>query len=132
MRAEGVVVAVEGEVATVSVSRQSACAGCSASCANCHKKEEHELKVPNSICAEIGESVWVESSGKVMLAIFVLLFVLPTLVAVVVCIALSGIMGDVLLFAVTFAAAGLCFALSYLTAGRYLIKQNTYRLVKKF
>ncbi|MBE6677891.1 MAG: hypothetical protein E7597_03750 [Ruminococcaceae bacterium] len=54
MRAEGVVVSVNGDNVTVSVVQQSACAGCNASCASCHKKIYHDLTVqiqypPNSV-----------------------------------------------------------------------------------
>ncbi|MBR6594555.1 MAG: SoxR reducing system RseC family protein [Clostridia bacterium] len=132
MRAEGKVVAVNGDVATVSVIQQSACAGCGASCANCHKKVEHCVDVDNTIGAVVGEDVWVESSSARIVALSVLLFVLPTVVAGAFCALMWGRIGQAVLSLLTLAVAAVCFSCLYLTAGRRIAKSNTYTLVKKY
>lgn len=132
MRAEGVVIALDGNKATVSVVQQSACAGCSASCANCHKKVTHDISVDNNIGAVIGENVWVESSAKHILLLCLLLFIVPPVIAGVCCSLLWGIVSGGVLFIVTFGVALLGFMMLYLTVGKRIAASNKYVLAKKY
>ncbi len=132
MRAEGVVVAVDGENVTVSVVQQSACAGCSASCGSCHKKVCHDLTVKNTISAQIGDTVWVESSAIRILLICFLVFMIPPIFAGVCCALLWDVVGTVTLSFLSIGIAVLCFATLYLTLGKKIISGNDYRLIKKY
>ncbi len=132
MRAKGVVVSVEGKKATVSVLQESACAGCSASCASCHKKIAHEISVDNVIDASVGEEVWVESSGGRILALCFLLFIVPPILSGVCCALLWNVVSNAVITGVSIGVAFLTFACIYLTVGRAFLKKSSYRLVKMY
>ena len=132
MRAEGVIVAVDGGCAIVSVLQQSACAGCSASCATCHKKVSHKIIVENTISAQMGDIVWVESSATRILLICFFVFIIPPVLAGICCALLWDVVGVVALTSISIGVAFLCFMLLYLTLGKKLIAGNDYKLVKKY
>lgn len=132
MRAEGVVISVDGDVAEVSVIQQSACAGCSASCASCHKQVVHKIFADNGIDATVGEHVWVESSGARLLLLCALLFVLPPVFAGICCSLLWGSVTNLVLVCITFGVAIISFSTVYLTVGKKMVASNKYVLAKKY
>lgn len=132
MRAEGVVISVEGNGATISVVQESACAGCSASCANCHKSVTHDISVENSINAVAGERVWVESSGGPILLLCFLLFIVPPVISGICCALLWNYVSAMAVALIAIGVALLGFAVVYLTVGRIVLKKNSYRLVKMY
>ena len=132
MRADGVVVSVDGQFATFSVMQQSACAGCSASCANCHKKVEHCITVENTAGANVGDPVWLESSAARILLICCLIFVIPPVLACVCCALLWNVVKGVPLAIISIAVAAICFSGLYLTVGRKIIADNRYKLILKY
>ncbi len=132
MRAEGVIVAIEREHAIVSVVQQSACAGCSASCASCHKKVSHNITVENSISAQIGDVVWVESSAFRILLICFLVFMVPPVLAGVCCAFLWDVVSAAVLALVSIGVAVISFAVLYLTLGKRIIAGNDYKIIKKY
>ncbi|MBQ4648089.1 MAG: SoxR reducing system RseC family protein [Clostridia bacterium] len=132
MRADGVVVSLDGDLATVSVVQQSACAGCGANCANCHKKVTHEITLKNDISASVGESVWVESSGFRILLLCLVLFIIPPILAGVCCAFLMDNVSTAVLTVFTIGIAVVSFVILYLTIGKKIVVGNSYRLVKKY
>lgn len=130
MKAEGTVIALDGENATVAVLQQSACAGCCGACAGCHKSVQHTVVVKNSINAEVGERVYVESKGFVIYALCALLFVVPLFVLAAVYLIFWGGADNALGALISFLVALFTFALLYLTVGKKLLGLNEYKLVK--
>lgn len=130
MRAEGTVIAIDGDNATVAVMQQSACAGCSGACAGCHKSVQHTVSVKNSIGATLGERVYVESKSTVIYAICALLFILPLVVAGVVYVLFWGGFDSGIGALVAFLSALAAFVVLYLTIGKKLLRCNEYKLVK--
>jgi positive regulator of sigma E activity len=83
MQNTGVVKTVDGEYASVSFSRQSACGGDCASCGLC-KSKEHIAKVINRAGALPGDVVTVETpDGRIFLAAF-LVYIFPMITALTV------------------------------------------------
>lgn len=132
MLAEGRVVAIEGENAVVSVIQRSACAGCSGSCAGCGKAVEHLVTVKNSVSVKVGDSVYIESKSIVLFSMFGILFIVPLVVAATVYSLFWGDSDSFFGALTALFSAFSAFAALYLTVGRFLLRRNRYRLVKKF
>ncbi len=130
MLAEGTVIKLDGENATVVIIQRSACSGCGGGCANCHKAVEHSVVVKNEIDAVASESVYIKSKKSVIFALCAVLFILPLVIAgVVYALAWGGTdsgIGALTAFLSAFAA----FAILYLTVGKKLLKRNEYKMVK--
>ena len=78
MRKQGTVKAVSGEVALVSVLRESACSGECHKCAGCGAvKQTFQIRAKNPIGAGIGDSVYVESSSSPVLWAAALVYLIP-------------------------------------------------------
>ncbi|MBE6677892.1 MAG: hypothetical protein E7597_03755 [Ruminococcaceae bacterium] len=86
----------------------------------------------NTISAQLGDVVWVESSANRILLICFLIFMLPPILAGVCCALLWDIAGAAVLTLISIGIAVLCFAMLYLTLGKKIIAGNDYRLVKKY
>lgn len=84
MEIVGTVISVNGDMATVSVRRVSACGE---NCANCHGACEATTATTtakNTVGAVAGDVVKVESSGMSVIRAAVFLYMLPVLVAVLI------------------------------------------------
>ena len=99
MEQQGKVIATEGSIATVELTRESACSSChhKDSCgagvmAGCAKSENVTVKANNLCRAEVGDTVRLNSDSAKMLGIAFCVFVLPlvlTYAAYLICDALS-------------------------------------------
>lgn len=85
---QGMVLSVEGELATVEIIRESACSSChnKASCgagviAGCSKSERVEVQARNKVGAEVGQKVMLTSDTGKTVGIAFCVFVLPIIVA---------------------------------------------------
>ncbi len=132
MRAEGVIVAVNDSIATVNILQQSACAGCSASCASCHKMVMHSIETENLINAVVGERVWVESSAGRILLICFLVFVFPPILVGISCALLWKCVSGLALACLSVGIAAVSFMCLYMTVGKKLIAGNSYKITKKY
>ncbi len=130
MRAEGTVINIDGDEATVVVIQRSACAGCGGGCANCHKAVEHSITVKNTVDATIGERVYIESKKSIIFALCLVLFILPLVTAGVVYALIWGGADSAIGAVTAFASSLAVFALMYLTVGKKLLSRNEYKMIK--
>lgn len=75
------VIEINGDKATVEVERSSACAGCSKShdCFACKKKIK--VTAENTVGADVGDRVIIESPSERILGYAILVFVLPIVIS---------------------------------------------------
>lgn len=132
MRAKGVIIDVSDGYASVVVLRESACAGCGAACASCHKAVRHTVRLDNTIGGAVGEEVWIESSGKYLLWFCFVLFIVPAILGGAFCAFVWNKTTELMASGLTFGVFCLCFALLYLTVGKVILAKTEYRLVKKY
>lgn len=79
MQKQAFVLQTNGEEATVAVLRQEACASCHSACAGCSRTIRAKAK--NTVGAQVGDTVCLESDGRRLTAMAFLVFVLPILLA---------------------------------------------------
>ncbi len=88
MEAYGFVKQITDDKALVNVVRESSCGGNCAACNACGNREI-ELLVSNPVQAEIGDFVRITSSSKQVLQSIFLLYVLPVLLFLTICLICS-------------------------------------------
>ncbi len=77
------IVALDGDKATLVVERSSSCGECHGDCLSCVAGKKVTFTAKNSIHADIGDSVKVESSSKHILTIAFMVYILPIVLSVV-------------------------------------------------
>lgn len=81
MYSEGIVLKVEGDLATIGVKRHTACDTCRAQCGgHCDKASTVETLVKNTLNAKVGDKVRLYSRTTTVLGFASLVFVLPIII----------------------------------------------------
>lgn len=80
MREEGIVKAINGEMCTVAVTRKTACGGGCAHCGGCAQMGVQQCTAKNTVQANTGDRVIIETSDKYVLKSAFLVYILPILV----------------------------------------------------
>lgn len=82
MKQKGIVKETENGIAIVSILREEACSSCSGR-KFCGSAKRVDVKVKNSIDAEVGDTVEIETASEKVLGFAALVFLAPVLLAVV-------------------------------------------------
>lgn len=80
MKTEGIVKAVNGEMCTVAVTRKSACGEGCAHCGGCAEAGVRQCVAKNTVGADVGDRVIIETSDKYLLKTAFLVYIMPILV----------------------------------------------------
>ena len=131
MTQNGIVIKTDGEYATVSVKRQSACDSCHAKgyCVEC--KKTMNARALNKIGAKVGDTVELESPTGTVLAYAATVFVLPIAVTFVSYVVASLFIEQIasLLVSLGFFAASFVFIYLFFNSKR-IREKNTVSIVK--
>ncbi len=131
MRADGVIVSVNGEAAVVRIKQSEACSGCHGSCVGCSKVSFHEIVADNRNGACVDEEVYVESNSRVIYLLVLLLYLLPVITMPAVYFISEPYLGEALSAALAFAAIIVLFVTLYLTACKRLSAKIKYSIIRK-
>lgn len=82
MKQKGIVKETENGIAVVSILREEACSSCSGR-KFCGSAKRVDIKVKNSIDAEVGDTVEIETASEKVLGFAALVFLAPVVLAVV-------------------------------------------------
>ena len=119
MTQEATVCGLSGDSAIVEVTRKSACGGDCGTCKGCaHPEQIIRIRTGNSVGADIGDRVIIESSGKRVLVSASVAYILPVLLMIAFYFIPAGSEGTKILLSFTGLALGvlICFIYSRILA----------------